>query len=45
MIAEKLIDTLNKLLQLHQNLYQVTLRKTDYLKNNDVEKLKEILKK
>lgn len=45
MIAEKLIETLTKLLQLHQNLYQVTLQKTDYLKNNDVEKLKGILKK
>jgi len=45
MVAEKLIETLTKLLQLHQNLYQVTLQKTDYLKNNDVEKLKEILKK
>lgn len=45
MLVEKLIQTLNKLLQLHQNLYQVTLQKTDYLKRNDVDKLKEILKK
>lgn len=43
--AEKLIETLNKLLQLHQNLYQVTLQKTEYLKQNDVEKLKDVLKK
>ncbi len=45
MLAEKLINTLEKLLKLHQNLYEVTLQKTDYLKSNDVEKLKELLKK
>lgn len=45
MVVEKLIQTLDKLLQLHQNLYQVALQKTDYLKQNKVEELKELLKK
>ncbi|WP_226670821.1 flagellar protein FlgN [Metabacillus litoralis] len=45
MLAEKLMNTLDKLLQLHQNLYQVALQKTDYLKQNNVEELKELLKK
>ncbi|WP_273124384.1 flagellar protein FlgN [Bacillus weihaiensis] len=45
MVAGNLIHTLEKLLQLHQNLYQVALQKTDYLKENNVDKLKELLKK
>ncbi|TXC90974.1 flagellar protein FlgN [Metabacillus litoralis] len=45
MVVEKLMNTLDKLLQLHENLYQVALQKTDYLKQNNVEELKELLKK
>lgn len=45
MSAGKLIQTLEKLLQLHQNLYNVTLQKTEFLKSENVEELKELLKK
>ncbi|WP_394186920.1 flagellar protein FlgN [Metabacillus halosaccharovorans] len=45
MSAEKLIQTLDKLLKLHQNLYEVTLQKTEMLKQNQVEELRELLKK
>jgi flagellar biosynthesis/type III secretory pathway chaperone len=45
MSAGKLIQTLEKLLQLHQNLYNVTLQKTGFLKSENVEELKELLKK
>lgn len=45
MSAGKLIQTLEKLLQLHQNLYNVTLQKTEFLKSENVEELKEHLKK
>lgn len=45
MSAEKLIVTLEKLLKLHENLYEVTLQKTEFLKHDRVEELKELLKK
>lgn len=45
MLTDKLIQTLDKLLKLHQNLYEVTLQKTDILKHDRVEELKELLKK
>jgi flagellar biosynthesis/type III secretory pathway chaperone len=45
MSAGKLIQTLEKLLQLHQNLYKLTLHKTESLKSENVEELKELLKK
>jgi len=45
MAAEKLIQTLEKLLKLHQNLYEVTLQKTEILKQDHVEELRELLKK
>jgi hypothetical protein len=45
MVAGNLIQTLQKLLQLHQNLYKVTLQKTESLKSEKVEELKELLKK
>ncbi|WP_121663636.1 flagellar protein FlgN [Metabacillus litoralis] len=45
MAAEQLIQTLEKLLKLHQNLYEVTLQKTEILKHDSVEELKELLKK
>jgi hypothetical protein len=43
--ADKLIHTLEKLLQLHQNLYTITLQKTESLKSENVEQVKELLKK
>jgi iron-sulfur cluster repair protein YtfE (RIC family) len=43
--ADKLIHTLEKLLQLHQNLYTITLQKTESLKSENVEQIKELLKK
>jgi hypothetical protein len=43
--AEKLIQTLEKLLQLHQNLHKITLQKTENLKSENVEQLRELLKK
>ncbi|QGQ48146.1 flagellar protein FlgN [Metabacillus sediminilitoris] len=45
MQAEKLIQTLEKLLQLHQNLHKITLQKTESLKSENVEQIKELLKK
>ena len=45
MTGERLIQTLNKLLKLHQNLYEVALQKTEILKQNQVEELKELLNK
>jgi flagellar biosynthesis/type III secretory pathway chaperone len=44
MHEEKLIHTLEKLLQLHQNLHKVTLQKTESLKSENIEKLRELLK-
>jgi len=45
MSADKLIVTLEKLLKLHENLYEVTLQKTELLKHDRVDELKELLKK
>ncbi|WP_299094868.1 flagellar protein FlgN [uncultured Metabacillus sp.] len=45
MSAETLIQTLEKLLQLHRNLYQVTTQKTEILKSENIGELKELLKK
>ncbi|OAS85808.1 MULTISPECIES: flagellar protein FlgN [Metabacillus] len=45
MSAEKLIKNLEKLLQLHQNLHKITLQKTESLKSENIEELKELLKK
>ncbi|MGM0876454.1 MAG: flagellar protein FlgN [Bacillota bacterium] len=44
MSAGKLIQTLEKLLQLHQHLHKVTLQKTESLKGENVEELRELLK-
>ncbi|MED4454454.1 flagellar protein FlgN [Metabacillus fastidiosus] len=40
---EKLIANLEKLLALHHQLYKVAFQKTDLLKKNDIEALKETL--
>lgn len=45
MSAGKLIGTLEKLLQLHQNLHKVALQKTEILKSENVNELNELLKK
>lgn len=45
MSAAELILSLEKLLQLHKNLYQLTLQKTEILKNENIDELKELLKK
>lgn len=45
MSAEKLIQILEKLLKLHENLYDVTLQKTEILKHDRTDELKELLKK
>jgi len=45
MSAGKLIQSLEKLLKLHQHLLEVTLQKTEILKNDQVEDLKELIKK
>lgn len=45
MSVENLIQTLEKLLKLHENLYEVTLQKTEILKDDRVDELKELLKK
>lgn len=45
MSAGKLIGTLEKLLQLHQNLHNVALQKTEILKSENVNELNELLKK
>lgn len=43
MMIEKLISTLDRLLALHLQLYKVSLQKTEHLKKNDIEALKESL--
>ncbi|PAD69606.1 hypothetical protein CHH83_08020 [Bacillus sp. 7586-K] len=43
--AAELILSLEKLLQLHKNLYQLTLQKTEILKSENIDALKELLKK
>lgn len=45
MTAAELILSLEKLLQLHKNLYQLTLQKTEILKSENIDALKELLKK
>jgi flagellar biosynthesis/type III secretory pathway chaperone len=45
MSAEKLIQNLEKLLQLHQNLHKIALQKTESLKRENIEELRELLKK
>lgn len=45
MSAGNLIGTLEKLLQLHQNLHNVALQKTEILKSENVNELNELLKK
>lgn len=45
MSAAELILSLEKLLQLHKNLYQLTLQKTEILKSENIDALKELLKK
>ncbi len=45
MSAAELILSLEKLLQLHKNLYQLTLQKTEILKSENIDELKELLKK
>lgn len=45
MAAEKLIQSLQKLLKLHQNLHEVTLQKTELIKKDQINELKELLKK
>lgn len=42
---EKLITILEKLLILHEQLYHIALEKTDILKNENIEMLKESIKK
>lgn len=44
MQTEKLIDTLNKLLALHQSLYKLGTQKTEIIKKGDIEALSSILK-
>jgi flagellar biosynthesis/type III secretory pathway chaperone len=44
MNTEKLIDTLNKLLALHQSLYKLGTQKTEVIKKGDIEALSSILK-
>ena len=45
MSAGKLIQNLEKLLQLHQNLHKLALQKTESLKSENIEELRELLKK
>jgi flagellar biosynthesis/type III secretory pathway chaperone len=45
MAAGKLIQNLEKLLQLHQNLHKIALQKTESLKGENIEELRELLKK
>jgi flagellar biosynthesis/type III secretory pathway chaperone len=45
MSAEKLIQNLEKLLQLHQNLHKIALQKTESLKSENIAELRELLKK
>jgi len=44
MSADVLITTLDKLLKLHQSLYELAVRKTDIIKNGDMDALNQILK-
>ncbi|MBM7661594.1 flagellar biosynthesis/type III secretory pathway chaperone [Bacillus mesophilus] len=44
MKSEKLIDTLNKLLALHQSLHKLGTQKTEVIKKGDIEALSSILK-
>lgn len=44
MSAEKLISTMEKLLKLHQSLYEIALKKTDIVKNGDIDALNQTMK-
>jgi flagellar biosynthesis/type III secretory pathway chaperone len=44
MSTEKLLDNLDKLLKLHQSLYELATRKTEILKKGDIEALSSIMK-
>ncbi|MFC0272216.1 flagellar protein FlgN [Metabacillus herbersteinensis] len=44
MLADKLITTLEKLLSLHEQLYKVALQKSEILKKDLIDELREILK-
>ena len=44
MFVQPLIDILEKLLQLHKSLYQLSLEKTEVLKKGDIDALNLIIK-
>lgn len=44
MSAEKLIITMEKLLKLHQSLYELSVKKTEIVKNGDIDALNQSLK-
>lgn len=44
MSAEKLINIMEKLLKLHKSLYELALKKTDIVKNGDINALNQSLK-
>ncbi|WP_258535721.1 flagellar protein FlgN [Bacillus sp. 03113] len=44
MTAEKLIHTLEKLLKLHQSLLELSIKKTEWIKQGDIDSLKQIMK-
>lgn len=44
MSAEKLINIMEKLLKLHKSLYELALKKTDIVKNGDIDALNQSLK-
>lgn len=44
MLADKLITTLEKLLSLHEQLYKVALQKSEILKKDNIDELREMLK-
>ena len=44
MSIEKIIDTLNKLERMHRSLLELSTKKTEIIKENDMEQLTEILK-
>ncbi|MBT2687168.1 flagellar protein FlgN [Bacillus sp. ISL-47] len=44
MSAETLITTMEKLLKLHKSLYELAVKKTDIIKNGDMDALNQMLK-
>ena len=44
MSVDQLIGTMDKLLKLHQSLYRLSVKKTDIVKNGDMDALNQILK-